>query len=372
MTLTANDLFRAARARILADPANTWSPTAIDTPGTDHNLILKAIGAVAEEIALEERRDFLCRFISTAGQISDEALDRIVNEVTNGEVQRRDANAAVATVVFTRANTYALVLDAGRVVSTPSGITFKTLAAVSWQAGDAAPKTAIVRCDTTGVVGNVDKNTITIAPVDVGDTTIIVTNPEVAAGGSDKESNEQLAVRAKDYYPTARRGTKRAIEFGALQTPGVVKAVCQEILGPIDDQKIQYYRARLTIADANGQANAALAAEVKRVLEEYRGAGVPVQVIAAAHQYIVIRWIGLEAEAGYDLDALKAKLVDLHLARVNNKAPQIKLERAELFADSKKVEGLIVPAASLVTPAGDITPNDGASLRLRREDVIFG
>lgn len=371
MSLSANDLFLAARARLLADPANTWPPTAVDTPGTDINLIFRALGAVGEEIALEERRNYLRRFISTAGQISDEALDRAVNELTNGEVQRRDAVAAVATIRLTRANTYALVLETGRVVATATGITFRTLAPVSWSTGDASSKTVVVRCDTTGVVGNVDKETIVIAPVDVGDTTIMVTNPEVAAGGQDKETNEQLVVRARDYYPTARRGTKRAIEFGGLQTPGVVKATCKEKLGPIDDQNIQYYRAELTIADANGQANAAIANLCKTILEEYRGAGVPVRVIAAAHQYVVIRWQGLDAEPGYDLETLKAKLVEFHLARINNKAPAVRLERAELFADSKKVEGLIVNADSLARPAGDPEPNEGASLRLRREDVIF-
>ena len=374
MALSGEDLALAARARILADPSNeNITPEVVDTPGTDFYLFLRALGAVGEELVRLFEQDRQSRFVSTAGNVSDDALDRAVAELTNNEVQRQGDVAAVASVIISRSQTFALELTPESTpIGAKSGVTFRPITTVVWSEGDASPKTIKVKCETSGTVGNVDAGTISTLPGGLGDDTLSCTNPEPASKGLDRETNERLIARALDWYKASRRATKSALEFGAKSVGGVTQVTAIELKEPDIDIEYPKFRMDLVFGDEGGQGNQAVAAEITEAMEEYRAAGVPVNVIPASRQYVTIKWKGLKAAQGYSLAALKTALAKQHQATVNLAlGPKLTLYLNALHADANKIAGLIVPSGSLVGPAGDVPPENGKKLWVRLQDIVF-
>lgn len=366
--LTKRDLFLAMRARLLAEPGNKFTREVIDTEGTDVNLILQSIASMGEELSYEGQRQDNARYLSTAASVSDEAVERLGFELTSGQVLRKTDRAAVAQLRFERSNTYGLTIPKDYVVSTnETGVPFRLIEDAAWTGGDKSPKTVTAICESAGTSGNVDAGTITVLSESVGDTTVTVTNPAPAAGGREQETITSYIQRVRSWFENQARGTLTAIEFGAEQVPEVAAATAVELVTTEDELPI--YRAKVSIADVNGQANPALAELVRVSLREYRCAGVPVLVIGVTHQQITVKWTGLKAKAGYTLGPLLDSLFSRCVSRVAELGPEETLERAMLFAVAKAVEGLQVPAGSLIEPLDDITPAPGYTLRLRRENV---
>lgn len=366
--LTKRDLFLAMRARILAYPDTRFTPARIDTEGGDINLVLSAMASMGEEISLQGQQQDNARYLSTAASVSDEAVERVGFELTGGQVLRKTDLAAVASLTFERSNTYGLTIAKDFVVSTAeTGVPFRLLEDVVWNGGDKSPKTVKAVCESTGPSGNVDAGTITVLSSDTGDSSVTVTNAEPGAGGREQETITDYMRRVRGWFENQARGTLSALEFGAEQVGEVASATAVELTAGDDDYPI--YRAKISIADANGQANPALVAKVRDALREYRCAGVPVIVVGVTHQYIAVAWSGLKAKPGYTLPPLLEELFARCISRVSELGPEEALEQADLIAAAKGVVGLLVPAGSLVTPPGDITPNPGYTLRLRREDI---
>lgn len=366
--LTKRDLFLAMRARLLAEPGNKFSREVIDTEGTDVNLVVSSIASLGEELSLEGQRQDNARYLSTAASVSDEAVERVGFELTSGLVLRKTDIAAVVELTFERSNTYGLTIPADFVVSTnETGVPFRILEDVVWVLGDNAPKKVKAICEATGPSGNVDAVTITVLSESVGDDSITMRNLEPAAGGREQETITDYMRRVRSWFENQARGTLSAIEFGAEQVGEVAQATATELVTPEDELPI--YRAKVSIADVNGQANPALVALVKDALREYRCAGVPVLVVGVTHQHITVKWTGLKAKPGYVLPTLLTELFSRCIARVNELGPEEILERADLIAAAKGVIGLMVPAGSLLEPSSDIIPNPGYTLRLRRENI---
>lgn len=366
--LTKRDLFLAMRARLLAEPGNKFSREIIDLEGSDVNLILQSVASLGEEISLEGQRQDNARYLSTAASVSDEAVERVGFELTNGQVLRKTDLASVAVATFERGATFGLTIPKDYVVSTvESGVPFRLLEDVVWTLGDGLPKRVKAICETSGTSGNVDAGTITVLSEDVGDATITVTNAEPAAGGREQETTTDYMRRVRSWFENQARGTLSAIEFGAEQVGEVAQATAVELVTPEDE--IPIYRAKVSIADVNGQANPALVLKVRDGLREYRCAGVPVIIVGVTHQYITVTWTGLKAKPGYTLAPLLEELFSRCISRVAELGPEETLEYADLIAAAKGVTGLQVPAGSLLAPVGDTTPNTGYTLRLRRENI---
>jgi hypothetical protein len=365
--LTKRELFLAMRARALAEPGNKFSREAIDAEGTDINLVFNAFAACGEELSLEGQQQDNARYLSTAANVSDDAVERVGFELTSGQVLRKTDLAAVALLTFERSNTFALTIGKDYVVSTnETGVPFRLIDDVSWPLGDKTAKTVKAVCESSGTTGNVDGGTITVLSEDVGDDTVTVTNAAPGAGGRNQESITDYMRRVRSWFENQARGTLSAIEFGAEQVGEVAQATAVELVTLEDEFP---YRARVSIADANGQANPALVDLVREKLQEYRCAGVPVLVVGVTHQQITVRWTGLKAKAGFTLATLLKDLFSRCISRVAELGPEETLERAMLFAVAKAVEGLQVPASSLIEPLDDIVPNPGYTLRLRREAI---
>lgn len=365
--LTSNDLFLAGKAALLATPGSPYTEKNIDTPGSDVNMFLTLVATMGEEVSREGQLQDNARYLGTAPGVGDEAVDRLAFDITGGEVVRFEEQAAVAEVVLSRQNTYALTLGKDSVISSAAGVTYRTIQDVSWPTGDSSAKTVTVICETTGVTGNVDAHAITKPPRDVGDSTLSVDNPEPAAGGRPRETNPELIQRVRGWFIANQRGTLAAIEFGAKQVAQVVQATAIEVYDTEDVYPV--WRVKLTIGDVNGQANNALVALVRTKLQEYRGAGVPVMIRAGVIQYISIAWINLAFKIGYSASSVLEDLFSRCVSVVNALAPEETLERALLFAAAKATPGLYVPAGSLLTPSTDIVPAVGYTIRVRRADI---
>ena len=372
MSLSQRDIFLAMRARLLAT-SSKFAPETIDTEGQDVNLFLNLVAGAGEELSLESSTYDLGHYLGTVATSGDEAVERLVSDLTGAQVQRFGANSAVVDLRIDRVNTFAISLAASHPVNTQDGVTFRTLTEVSWSTDDNDSKFVKAICESTGPLGNVDAGTITQISVE-GDDTLSVTNPTVASGGRTLETPTELLSRARDWYLNAPRGTVSAIEYGAKNTPGVVTATGKELtyVALPYDNAMPFYRVRLSIGDINGQAGSALTAETRIILREWRGAGVPVILNGSLVVEVKGAWVGLAAKNIYVLAALQAVLSAKMISFAGTLAPDIPIERADLFAIAKSIEGFAgVPKDTLVVPSDDVIPPPGYTTRIRAKDVSF-
>lgn len=376
MPLTAQDIFLSARDRLLA-LSDKYSPEAIDKEGNDVNVFLRLVAGVGEELSLESSNADLAHYLATVASISDEAVDRLVSDITGGKIQRFFEQAAVVDVRFSRSNTYALAIAAGAIVTTVDGIPFRTIDEIAWSTGDNSPKTVACLCENTGIAGNVAKLTITKTSGDFGDKTISVTNPTISSGGRIGETSIELISRARDWFLNASRGTLSAIEFGAKQTPGVVQASATELTmqdpAYLEQTLIPFYRVRLVLGDESGQAGSALARKTRNTLQEYRCAGVPVLLTGGTLQYEQVVWSGLGIAKGYSQAAVLSDLSAKIVAAAKLIVPEAALERSLLIGIAKfNIDGITsVPDEALVVPAQDKDAAPGYAIRIRPEDISF-
>jgi hypothetical protein len=340
------------------------TPEQIRTPGSDINLIGGSVSVMGEEVGRA-----LARSVSdlTLDGASGEALDRYVADRYSPYIARKSAAPARVGLQFTRTSTGAgaVTQSTGTVLRTPGGVRFESLADAALGVGSLGPSTVAGRAVEAGIDGNVAENTITAFVTARADPTMLVTNPERAAGGDFTESDESLRERARAFYGQARRGILGAIEFGALTVPGVRQALAEEQLNSIGVPNGFVF---LYIADANGQSNTLLNQEVELALLEYRAGGIIVDVFGATPTYQAIQYL-LSYRSGTDtaaaFDAVRAATV----ARVNSLAPGATLERSLLFEVARSVDGVIVGDDAIVLPAGDVVPTAGQIIRTRTDLV---
>jgi uncharacterized phage protein gp47/JayE len=198
-------------------------------------------------------------------------------------------------------------------------------------------------------------------------TDLVVTNPVATAGASDEESDDSFRARGRAFFSTARRGTLRAIEQGALTVPGVVKATAFEVLDQqgrpaklvslaISDQYTDTL-ANLGVASPSYQAQSlVLAQNVFNALQEYRPAGIFVQVQVAQVVLQTIQ-LALSFQAGARVDQVATSARSAIVAVVNNLAPGEDLTVAALQLALSGVSGLVITGNEIVSPPGTIVAN---------------
>ena len=375
---TQLDLFDAGRREALLSPTR-FDAAIIDVEGSDVNVLFNVAAAMGEEVARYFQAIFNELYLSTA---TGEALDRWVYD--RYQLTRFEAQSAVATLRLTRTDTTAgVTVPAGSTFSTAGGQVFELVNDAVFAIGNAGPIDARAVAQRTGVEGNVQASTITTVTASLPAQDIQVDNPDIfdasgallvspgaAAGGRAAESDDELRERARQFFVNARRGTRSAIEFGALQVSRVSQATAIENLNLTTSAP--GFRVQLTIADAEGQANLALSQEVQESLDEYRALGVPVAVINAVPEYVNITASGLQFEAGANTASVLAQAQAAILAAVNGTPPGATLRRATLLSALEQVELLVVPEEALLEPVGDLVPELGTVIRTSKERIDLG
>ena len=352
---TFQDIFDAGRREILVQPTRITDDV-VDIDGSDANIIVGAGAAMADEVAAYALALYQESFLATS---LDQALDRWVND--RYQLPRQDAVPAVANLQLARAGVVGFTVPTGSVFSTNSGVNFATIDDVVFAAGVVGPIFVTANAQDAGVVGNVPRDDIINVQDTFDDDTLSVTNPEPAAGGADSEQDDAYRARARSFFLSARRGTKTAIETGGESVAGVQQATAQEFLDP--NTGSPFFRIQLLIADLEGQANLALAGQVQLALDEFRGFGVPVSVLAAQRQDVAIIASGLLFDAGFSTTTVLTNARNALVAVVNILAPGETLRSASLLGALTTVQGLIVPDGAITEPAGDVVPAIGRVLR---------
>lgn len=355
---TREDYFQVGASEVIARSAQRpeqerISRAAIFAEGTDINIIIAACSAMADEATRQMAARLAALYLDSA---EDEDLDRLVADRFSPEIARKQASPAAVTLQFSRpippSTGAPVTFPAGAKFRTAQGTEFRLIESVSLPLNSTGPVSGVAQATLAGLAGNVAAGTIQQFVQTPSDSAILVTNEEPASGGRDVESDSSLRERARQFFATARRGTIPAIEFGALQVPGVESATANEELDP--ESGLPTGRITLSIADRNGQSNSVLATAVVEILREYRAGGIIVDVLTTQPEYLEIAYDGLQFRSGTDTRVAVQQIKNLVVAAVNLLVPGQPLERSLLFALARSVPGVVVPDTAVAIPAGDV------------------
>ena len=126
----------------------------------------------------------------------------------------------------------------------------------------------------------------------------------------------------------------------------------------------------LTVADASGNSNRVLAAQVLEQLEDYRAGGITVIVSSSVPQIIGVT-LALTFIANVDTNTLTGNIRSAIAEFVNSLGANMVLRRGDLFSVLSRFRdsGLVVTDGSIALPAGDLVPESGKTLRTQFELV---
>lgn len=267
---THEELFEVGLGEALAtDPS--VSETVARTPGSTLWWELNSGAAMGSEVAYQLYERLRNLFLDTA---TGPGLDRLGAD--RYFVARQDATAARVDLEFTRATSVGpLTIAAGTEVSSEDGtVTFSTDEDLEIPDGETVGS---IRA-TSKALGSdqrADADTLTRIVGGTIEAGLTVTNLERSAGGNDRERESEYRERVRSVFVNARRCTVSALEQGALTVEEVRVASAYEVR---DSAGCPVGFVDLWVADQNGDANSAMVADVEEVLEEWRAAGVGVDV----------------------------------------------------------------------------------------------
>lgn len=361
--LTRLDLFEIGR-RYVVTRAKRIDPEQVDVEGSDANIFVGSMSFVGQ--AVSRQCGDRIRALLLDGAFSEDldryALDRYT-------LARKGAAAALGAVRFYRAvaGTAGTVPIGTKLVSL-TGIEYVTLTAATFAAAD-LEKPANVRAVQAGKEYQVGANQIRKIdkPTILFDPKLQVNNDDKTAGGEPREPDPEFRERIRDFWTTARRGTKSAIEFGARAVGGVSTArAIEAITGGGTPARV----VNLYIADSSGVASAALGASVRVNLEDFRACGISVITSLSIPQIVDVT-LKLTFAAGVDTSTLTEVIRASVVEFVNALAVNGTLYRSDLYSVLRRyvLDGLIVDDSSIVSPTGDLVPAPGTTLRTTLDNV---
>lgn len=226
---------------------------------------------------------------------------------------RPAASKATGTVTFSRPNDDEgeVTIPAGTVVETEADANgekqqFETDTEAKLGATDLSVD-ADVTAQEAGTDGNVAASKITGIESTLTDSSITVTNSAAMSGGADEESDAEYRETIRDKLQSLKGATLSALESKAKSVSGVSTATAIEKYLPVIEYDIggasiaagaEFFRlpyGKIYIADTNGNASDSLVSSVQDEIDDFRAAGVKVEVIGASA--VSINW-----EAEYTLD----------------------------------------------------------------------
>ena len=310
-----------------------------------------------------------------------QALDRLVFDRYG--LVRKPAAPALVNINFTTGTPVVagFSIPAGTVVSTPDGIQFATLVATSMAAGSTGPVFVAASSLLAGSSQQIKSGAIKsiVSQIPGSPTNIVVANNDASAGAADRETDSQLRSRARRFWVTAQRGTLAAIETGALQAPGVVRASALEVLDGnsrpgrwvlcIVADSYTDTLAQLNVTTPAYQAQSqALATSVFHALDEFRCAGIFVQVIVAQVALLQVS-LALTFAAGVDTITVANRARAAVAGYVNGLNPGQSFVPAQAIAALRQVAGLVITGNEITLPAGTVVPNVLQVLRTTQQLV---
>lgn len=361
----ASELFRVFRDEAVSR-SRKLTVNAVDRDGTDSNIMGYSAAVVGEAVIGQLASTEEAFWLDSA---LDEKLDKYAWD--RYQMTRKPAAPAFVNLVFstTAPAGSAFAIPPGTRASTSDGKEFQTVVGVTFPMGSTGPITALARSTLAGIDQNVGSGTVDslTSQVTGSPTDLAVTNTDAAAGGDNVEDNDAFKTRIRRFWVAARRGTKGAIETGALAVPGVVRAVCFEGL-----QSFGYPSRALTLVIADQFTDAlvrqnvqvpaydtksqALAAVVFAQLGEYRAYGIPVNVVVSQVRLlsVVLRLRFQASVANTDALALYARTQIVE--HINELRPGDLFDPADAVKLLASIPGLDVFGDEIASPVGQVIP----------------
>jgi uncharacterized phage protein gp47/JayE len=356
------ELFEIAVRAMLAKD-NSLTEEAIRTPGTAAYTIASLAATMGQELVYHIARVARDRLLSTA---KGEELDRLVFDWFS--LLRKPAAAATCKCKFTCTRNG--ILNIGTKVGTTDGKEYILTETLSFSAQGQSLYGTVV-CTQTGEIGNTKANTIVKFLSPTFDPDMTVTNEEPAVGGCDIESDESLRERARSFWQVVQRGTLLAIQNGALTIPQVAKAVAYETNITNSAGATIGKIVSLAVAAQNQGGNQAIVNLVKQELDNWRPAGVHVNVIACEVIWLNVIQLQVSWRVGANVELAKERIKTKIVNFVNNMDP------GQIF-EPNVIVGLLlqdpavakVPLPAVLTPQR-MTPEKNQVFRTSSNAVVF-
>lgn len=361
---TRLDLYARGRDYI-EQHSSKLDPGVVDVEGSDANVIVGSASVMAALVAKQAGYQSARHFYDGC---SGEDLDRKV--IDDIQEPRKGASPALTQVRFFRASAAAGLgtISAGTKVVSLTGIEFVTTSSATFGAAT-LEALADARSSEAGAATKVGANAIRKIdkPSALFDPSIEVTNDERSAGGEDAESDDDYRARARGFWSAARRGVLGAIEYGALRVDGVTSAMAVEVVTPDGSpgRVVELY-----LADSAGVSNAQIGVLVDAELREWKAGGIFVAKKFSTPTIVSVE-LRLAFYAGVDQGALTELVRNAVVTFVNSLGVNQPLYLAELRAVLArfKQDGLVPSDQSVASPAGDVVPPTGSTLRTRLANV---
>lgn len=363
---TRLDLYAKGRAYVLAR-AKRIDPAQVDVAGSDVNILVASASFMAYQVVLQLAQKVNSLLLDGA---LDEDLDRYAFD--RYQLPRKGAAGALGVVIFFRDSSVAGggSVPAGTRLLSLTGIEYVTTTTATFSVTglSASAEVRAVKAGKEYQVGRYSLRRIA-DPGALFDPTLQVTNNDPTAGGEPREEDNPFRERIRDFWRTVRRGTIGAIEFGATAVAGVDSAEAAEA---IDSEGQPARVVTLYIADSSGVANTALGTAVLNSLEEYRAAGIAVIPTTSVPEIVAVQ-LKLSFSAGVDTSTLSEQIRSAVVGFVNSLGVNQTLYRNDLGSVLRrfKRQGLIPTEDSVVSPAGDLVPTIGTTLRTSIDNVTL-
>lgn len=360
------DLFQIGRKYVL-DNATKIDPKQVDTAGSNINLFVGVSSVIGEHLL--NQLLYRTGALLIDGSEDEEDLYRLVFD--RYQLSPKAAAAGVASIRIRRSSFAAGAgsVAVGSVVSSPTADYVTTTTATF--GSTSLESTCDVRSVAAGAASRVAAGAIKSFrdPGSLFDTSLIPTNEEPSAGNEDAETPDQFRARSKQFWKASRKGILPAIEFGAMEVPGVVSAQAIEAVDPSGDAA---RFVNLYFGDSTGTANQTLAKLVKISLQEWRAGGIIVLTDPSLPQLISII-LRLRFLAGVDTDSLTENIRSAITAFVNSLPANGPLYVGELYSVLVRFRssGLIVDQNAIVEPVGDLIPAIGKTLRIIPDNIFI-
>lgn len=286
------------------------------------------------------------------------ALATLVDDHTN--VQKQPGTAAQVTLTFVRTgggaggSLLAGFQVASEIDSSGNTVVFTTDTPVVFSLGDNGPHDAVATAAVVGRSGNVAAGKITRKISTPFSSLVTVTNAATAGGGNDEESDDELRVRARNFWQTLRRGTLGALEFGALRVPAV------RISKAIEDPDTGL--VTLVVSDSDGNSTAQMIADTILEIENWRAPPTVLTVTGGTQLVVDVTGV-LTVAAGVDPVVLGPVCAKSIAGRMSKLKQSETLTLDTIKAAAINVDPDAITALTLSLPLADVVPTSTQVIR---------
>lgn len=276
---------------------------------------------------------------------------------------RKEARRAYGdlTVEFNTALVQPVYIPRGSVfLSTLSGYSqrYETLQDYYAPAGSSQ---AVIRiyCTEAGVVGNVPPRTINYMNNTLTNIKSVY-NKEAFLTGQEREPLTQVKQRFQEYIETRSRATSRAIKYSVSEVADVVGVHLEDLTGYI----------RIYAHDMNGNLTDTMEQEIIAAIEDYRPAGIPVDVLPVVKRNISLA-VEVDAPLNMRIDTFRTEIKQTIEDYLNNFTASDDLILTDLIQKIMNIDDYNIMDVTINGLDGNLIVKDEELIRAGTIEVKF-